>query len=534
MEHIDVIAKAAFSFLFSNEKETSLVFSDINLSAHLSESTKQFALHSGLISKRKSKKCYDSTSSFVHKTVQEFFAALHISNNTDVIDNVICEYLKLNRDSYLDISQVLIFLCGFNILAANKLSALMNQFNDVRHGFSYNAFQSVILSGYREAVANKNTPIDLHLSHFVVWDNDKDLINIFALNTPRARSLLVVGSIGRPVIIRSQDASTYLCHGPRPVSLAARDYADPSTRAKQKEVRSSASCLEFDFSSCHYLEQLVLIGDATVQPNALASLKKLKYLAMDCKCEALDMSNYEHIESIDLGNEVTLLPHSITNYKNLKCIKICTAYKELDLSMFVNLISITISKKVDVLQKPLLIHNNQKLKFIGLHEFDFNRCDKKDIHTWCLLNGADPELCADYTPVLPSIKHIILLNVTCSSTWLRSLLTTLFTLDHSVKCDLKECDITSLKVSKSPFTYASITTDLNNTCSFNVSSDSSGIWETLLGLSVKNLSIRGHGEVSSELKINHVSSLLRSLATLSQLETLRMHLVAYIDLQLPL
>ncbi|XP_052260558.1 uncharacterized protein LOC127864705 isoform X2 [Dreissena polymorpha] len=326
MEHIDVIAKAAFSFLFSNEKETSLVFSDINLSAHLSESTKQFALHSGLISKRKSKKCYDNTSSFVHKTVQEFFAALHISNNTDVIDNVICKYLKSNSDSYLDISQVLIFLCGFNILAANKLSALMHHFNDVRHGFihyvfqsvrhrfDHSGFQSVILSGYREAVANKNTPIDLHLSHFKVRPYiAEDLINIFALNAPRARSLHVSRVINSPVIIRSQDASTYLCQGPTPVSLAACDYADPSTRAKQKEVRLSASCLEIDLSACHNLEQLKLEPDITVLPNTLAGLKKLKYLTMNmsCKCEALDMSHYEHIEYIELGEGVTLLPHSI-------------------------------------------------------------------------------------------------------------------------------------------------------------------------------------------------------------------------------
>ncbi|KAH3700587.1 uncharacterized protein LOC127859947 [Dreissena polymorpha] len=581
MEHIDVIAKAAFSFLFSNEKETSLVFSDINLSAHLSESTKQFALHSGLISKRKSKKCYDNTSSFVHKTVQEFFAALHISNNTDVIDNVICEYLKSNRDSFLDISQVFIFLCGFNILAANKLSALMNQVNEVSHGVDHYVFQWDIISGYREAVANKNTPIDLHLSRFEVkYYNAEDLINIFALNASRARSLWVNGHISRPVIIRSQDASTSLCQGPRPVSLAARDYADPSTRAKQKEVRSSASCLEFDFSACHNLELLVLDGYITVLPNALVGLKKLKYLVMnsnfkcealdlsqcihierlelngdvtvlpnalaclkklnyleissDCKCKALDMSHYEHIESINLGKRVTLLPHCITHYKNLKCIRICTAYKELNLSMLVNLNSITISKKVQVLQKPLLIHNNQKLKSIGFHEFDFNRCYKKGIHTWCLLNGADPLLCADYTPVLPSIKHIELLKVTCSSTWLCSLLTTLFTLDHRVKCRMCDCDITSLKVSKSPSTYARITTDLKNTCIFNVSVDSPGLWETLLGLSVKNLSISGQRYVSSNWKINHVSSLSQSLATLSQLETLRMHLSRYIDLQLPL
>ncbi|KAH3826250.1 hypothetical protein DPMN_128146 [Dreissena polymorpha] len=484
MEHIDVIAKAAFSFLFSNEKETSLVFSDINLSAHLSESTKQFALHSGLISKRKSKKCYDNTSSFVHKTVQEFFAALHISNNTDVIDNVICEYLKSNRDSYLDISQVLIFLCGFNILAANKLSALMNLVED---GFDHDVFQSVILSGYREAVANKNTPIDLHLSH-ILYDDDEDLINIFALNTPRTRSLHV----------------------------------------------SYQSGLKFDLSACHKLERLKLEGDITVLPNALGSLKNLKYLTMDkgCKCEALDLSHCEHIESIELGEEVTLQPHSITYYKNIKCISIRSAYKELDLSKFENLNSISISKKVQVLPNQLIVHNNQELSVIWLYEFDFNRFDNKNMHTWCLLNGANPVLCADYTPVLTSIKEIILNDVTCSSTWLRSLLTTLFTLDHRVWCRLT-CDITSFKYSKSLCTRASITTDLNNTCTFNASDESSGLWEILLGLSVKNLSIfQAHRFFG--INMRHVSSLSRSLATLSQLETLRMHLHAYIDLQFPL
>ncbi|KAH3715974.1 hypothetical protein DPMN_058690 [Dreissena polymorpha] len=56
MEHINAIAKAAFSFLFSNEKKSSLVFSDIDLTAHSSETAKQFALDSGLLSKRKGKK----------------------------------------------------------------------------------------------------------------------------------------------------------------------------------------------------------------------------------------------------------------------------------------------------------------------------------------------------------------------------------------------------------------------------------------------------------------------------------------------
>ncbi|KAH3859709.1 hypothetical protein DPMN_102530 [Dreissena polymorpha] len=66
------------------------------------------------------------------------------------------------------------------------------------------------------------------------------------------------------------------------------------------------------------------------------------------------------------------------------------------------------------------------------------------MHTWCLLNGADPVKCEDFSPVLPSMEHIELYQVTCSSTWLRSLLSTLLTLGHKVECRLSFCTITSL------------------------------------------------------------------------------------------
>ncbi|KAH3717409.1 hypothetical protein DPMN_060195 [Dreissena polymorpha] len=104
MEHIDSIAKAAFSFLFSNEKESSIVFSDVDLTVHLPETSKQFALDSGLLSKRKGKKGTDQTLSFVHKTIQEFLTAFHLHRNADVIDDVISRYLKSHDNSYLDIS----------------------------------------------------------------------------------------------------------------------------------------------------------------------------------------------------------------------------------------------------------------------------------------------------------------------------------------------------------------------------------------------------------------------------------------------
>ncbi|KAH3779943.1 hypothetical protein DPMN_157752 [Dreissena polymorpha] len=163
MESIDAIAKAAFSFLFSNEIETSLLFSDINLSAHLSVSAKQFALDSGLLSKRKGKRCHDKTSSFVHKTVQEFLAACHISNNQDVMDEIISKYIKRHDNSYLKISQVFIFLCGLSASAANKLSELMNVYDGDRDIVSRDEIPLQATIVYREAVSNKNTPIYLHL-----------------------------------------------------------------------------------------------------------------------------------------------------------------------------------------------------------------------------------------------------------------------------------------------------------------------------------------------------------------------------------
>ncbi|KAH3717214.1 uncharacterized protein LOC127856046 [Dreissena polymorpha] len=303
IDHIDSISKAAFSFLFSNKKESSLVFSDIDLSAHLSETAKQFALDSGILSKRKGKRCTDQTLSFVHKTIQEFLTAFHINRNADVIDDVLSGYLKRHNNAYRDISQMFIFRCGFNISAANKLSSMMNELNV--YGVYGHYFQDCIISGYREAVANKNSPIHLHLSHFDFdSDNAEDLIQIWTLNTSHARFLKVHLAWRRfsniYVTIRSQDASSADCHGPGSVSLHARQDPDVANRDDREEIRSSTSCIEFDLSSCHNLERLVLIGThVTVLSNALMGLKKLEHLTIErCKCEAIDLSHCVHINSI--------------------------------------------------------------------------------------------------------------------------------------------------------------------------------------------------------------------------------------------
>ena len=63
----------------------------------------------------------------------------------------------------MDISQVFIFLCGLEISAADRLSSIMNERDvDSRH----REFPKIILSGYREAVANTHSDSNLKLSHF--------------------------------------------------------------------------------------------------------------------------------------------------------------------------------------------------------------------------------------------------------------------------------------------------------------------------------------------------------------------------------
>ncbi|KAH3857244.1 hypothetical protein DPMN_099850 [Dreissena polymorpha] len=561
--HIDSIAEAAFSFLFSNEKETSTVFSDVKLSDFLLPSAKEFALKSGLLTKRKSKKATDTTCRFVHKTFQEFLTAYHIANNADAVDDVVSDYLKRHSNSYLDISQMFIYLCGLNISAANKLSALMNE-----HGFDgnyhhptvqENIYQQLILSGYREAMANKNTPIHLHMSHFD-FKNDYDaeeLSHIWALNTLRAQSL-AIDLYRTSVIICAQDALSTRCQKSGPVSLPACDDPGPSTLTRKYWVEHGSSCcVVFDLSWCHNLERMTIGCNATVQPSALMGLNRLKDLRLvgGCKCRKLDLSHHDHLVSITLHDGVGLLPLSVNNYKSLKCIEIYTTYDGLDLSLFENLFSIAISNTVKLLPKRPLIHNKHKLTKIALNGFDLTSVDNKDNHTWCLLNGEDSVQCADYTPVLLNIACIDLREVTVSSNWLRSLLRTLLTLDHRVRCNLVDCILTSLdhevkgrlpgshigssaeNAGSIPFEGINlkIKTDLNKTCAIEVSNLiwQNCLWETLHGLDVKNLSVRPPPLTQSFASWHREPQMSQSLESLSQLETLRVNLSEYIDLQLP-
>ncbi|XP_052214948.1 uncharacterized protein LOC127833629 isoform X5 [Dreissena polymorpha] len=396
--HLDKLAAAACKLLFSSERETSIVFSNITLSNYFSQEEftfcLSFALKAGILTNRKDKSRTSNSNSFIHKTLQEFLAAYYIARNTHVIQDVIVGYLNRYCNSYLDISQVFVFLCGINTVAANELSGLMNECN-VAHGydpfetqFGPSEFQMIIEEGIKEAAASKQDGICPTLSQFYIYYNNiQDLHRIWSTNTANVRSLYLG--------IYATDIQSL----PLGSSLA---------RGQQK------SHFEFNLSSCHRLKDLRLEGSA-----------------------------------IWLKDPASL--------------------------------------------------------------------GTSDLPVWIFLNNAEPSQCGDPPSVLPSIAYIKLSFFKCSSSGLRSLFSTLLTLDHEVKCTLEDCVITSSVGRSSICTKATIRTGLNKTFHIGNVMSGPGFWEALHGLNIKCLDING---LNADCIEHGSESLFKSLKSLIQLDTL--------------
>ncbi|KAH3844242.1 hypothetical protein DPMN_086498 [Dreissena polymorpha] len=231
IENVDRLAKAAFHLLFLNTRESSIVFSDTDLERFgLDEERKEFAFKSGILSATRNSSALRSSSScsFIHKSIQEFLTAYYIACNTHLIDEIIYGYLHRYNYAYMDISQVFIFLCGLKISAADNLSSMMNERVVDSPNFD---FPRIVLSGYREAVANKHYDSNLKLSHFMF--------------------VIPVTEIGDVHNIWIQNRSNILT-----LMLHMYDVESQSSY----ERGESASHYEFDLSSCSKLKTLKLWG----------------------------------------------------------------------------------------------------------------------------------------------------------------------------------------------------------------------------------------------------------------------------------
>ncbi|XP_060603628.1 uncharacterized protein LOC132756548 [Ruditapes philippinarum] len=124
------LGKLAFYTLLNETKENTLVFAESVAKKYLSTDEMKFTLHSGMLSESTSKtltKKYSKVS-FFHKTVQEFFAAIFISSQSDAQKTVL-EKCR-NLQDILDMSNIWEFISKLN---ADRMCAISNDLMTVRN-----------------------------------------------------------------------------------------------------------------------------------------------------------------------------------------------------------------------------------------------------------------------------------------------------------------------------------------------------------------------------------------------------------------
>ncbi|XP_052785418.1 uncharacterized protein LOC128221045 isoform X1 [Mya arenaria] len=183
------IAQLAFTTLFSSDRTSSLVFKKVDI---LPPVNLMFLLKSGILQETKAASLIRKTSnySFIHKSVQEFLAAVYISYHPEEFYRVLTSFYEKNGD-LLDISQVFMFMCGLNIELANEMSAIMS--NSIRNDYEFltniigNHIQNLMVSGYKEAKASEQVGIQLSLFDYCYTTESDTIDALLSMNKSRVR-----------------------------------------------------------------------------------------------------------------------------------------------------------------------------------------------------------------------------------------------------------------------------------------------------------------------------------------------------------
>ncbi|KAH3783801.1 hypothetical protein DPMN_161751 [Dreissena polymorpha] len=379
-EHLQAISKTAFLMLFSAEREHSLVISDRQLSHYLTQEQKDVALKTGIITERKcvSRTYQRSTCSFIHKSVQEFLAAVHIAlNSADLV--VVSKYFAENSNAIFE-NEIFIFLCGLNILLANELSRIIDSTSTTRRYFLLSRY----ISGFIEAQANGQNPNDINLklsrfklSYFDFIKCDASF-RILQMNKSNVKLLEIECSD-----CHCQGLDLSSCHRLEVLIINGREITlKPNALNGLAQLKNImlwyCKCTQLNLSSCHNLETIDLRGvRITLQPNAFHRLAQLKILKLQgCECKSMDLSLCQSLDTLELrGDRITLQPNAFHRLAQLKILNLqgCEC-KSMDLSSFHNLETIDLYGEGISLQ-PNAFHRLAQLKMLKLKDCECKSMD---------------------------------------------------------------------------------------------------------------------------------------------------------------
>jgi len=207
--HFVDIAKVAFEQLFPKQGHAAVVFN--SSLCNLSEKNKTFALECGLFTEKKSKSFSSRSShlSFTHKSFQEYFAAVYLSEHEELFETVIEPRYQPHREDECrtwvdDLAQIFVFMAGINAKLAERMSILMNRhlatmdLEELSGRFSPSwVLTCLMASGLREADNNDLRDINLCLHYLnleVVTSDDLDIYQrLIFMNEGQLVTLSVAG-----------------------------------------------------------------------------------------------------------------------------------------------------------------------------------------------------------------------------------------------------------------------------------------------------------------------------------------------------
>lgn len=187
---LNSLGKLAFYTMYTDEKETAVVFTEETVNNHLNENEKTRALQAGILTSDLSLPMYQKECKywFLHKTFQEYLAAFYMAKNItehDKLKRIIIEFYTETTRSVRSIKMFFQFLCGLNISIASDLSEnicsvatreveekintenslVVSQTQSVNIVPVITDVQEILFQGYIESIANGFKDAYLDLRH---------------------------------------------------------------------------------------------------------------------------------------------------------------------------------------------------------------------------------------------------------------------------------------------------------------------------------------------------------------------------------
>ncbi|XP_052768224.1 uncharacterized protein LOC128208716 [Mya arenaria] len=364
-------AKLAFEQLFSMDKKSALVFKQVG---SLSQEDLEIMQKTGIIRETKSQSfiMQSSSYSFIHKTVQEFLAALHLSYNPHEFHRVVEPFYN-QAVEISDVSEVFIYICGMNSHIANQMSTMMcntvplcqtgvisssNYIYTIdRPKYSVvDILQRLIARGHIEACANNVANIQLSL-HFFIFDqrtrNVSTLKTLLSMNACQVRYMCIKR---HEKVISENEIEKVLSLSKDTLSALDMEnrggLIDMSTCRQLKHLRLSgkgirnismnAECLV----SCKLFRLSIEVEKAVLHSlnsnefklgiaNRCSPLKHIEMNSIknvDLFCETLPLLSqlkYLHINETNLCDHILHLPGTVTCVELLKVTMTSNAFQGL-------------------------------------------------------------------------------------------------------------------------------------------------------------------------------------------------------------